>query len=144
MGEQINTKEKKKRNVLNNEDTEPWKRKCKWAWLRGPRRTCWVLNRRRFFSINLDYCHYPTCGPQTHRYTQHAGGGRERRSAEPKTSLIKEHNSFLFLLCGWPNQIKERDWFHEVQMDPVASLIQCAGAPRWCVFSRSRWCCSGL
>lgn len=81
LRKQMNLKKKKKENFPNNKHTEPWK-KCKWAWLRGLRRPCWVLNSGRFFSINLDYCHYPTCGPKTHRYTQRAECGRLWRSAK--------------------------------------------------------------
>lgn len=55
----------------------------------------------------------PTCGgPETHRRAHGTAwcsvalivGGREE--AQNKTSLIKEHNSFLFLLHGQPNQIR--------------------------------------
>lgn len=75
------TNEFKKIRKKFSKHTELWK-KCKWAWLRGLRRPCWVLNSGRFFSINLDYCHYPTCGPKTHRYTQRAECGRLWRSAK--------------------------------------------------------------
>lgn len=67
-----------------------------------------------FFSINPGCCHYPPYlwGPETHRRARGSAwcsvvlivGGRGEE--QNKTSLIKEHNSFLFLLRGRPNQIR--------------------------------------
>lgn len=48
----------------------------------------------------------PTCGgPGTHRRSTALNVGG-RGEAQNKTSLIKEHNSFLFLVRGRPNQIR--------------------------------------
>lgn len=67
-----------------------------------------MLNSGRFFlaltsaaAITL-----PTCGgPGTHRRSTALNVGG-RGEAQNKTSLIKEHNSFLFLVRGRPNQIR--------------------------------------
>lgn len=67
-----------------------------------------MLNSGRFFLAltSAAVITLPTCGgPGTHRRstTLNVGG---RGEAQNKTSLIKEHNSFLFLVRGRPNQIR--------------------------------------